>query len=299
MRTTTDDPTTTSPDPDRVWFVTGAGRGLGRAFVEGALGRGDRVVGTVRDDDALTDLRAAHPGRLLVLPLDVRDRSAVHRAVDEAVAAFGRLDVVVNNAGYGVVGAIEELSEDETRRHLDTNLLGPLWVTQAALPHLRERGSGDVVQVSTVGAVGAMPLLGLYNAGKWGLEGFSEALAGEVAGFGIRVTIAQLGGFDTGWGSSSMRFAGPLGAYDDLRASLFGTAKVPWPAPGDDAPPTEAPPADAAAALLAHLDRADRPLRVLIGEDAPGHVAAALDRRRADYAFDDRFSWPGAAGPVS
>ncbi|MDO9410404.1 SDR family NAD(P)-dependent oxidoreductase [Patulibacter sp.] len=292
-------PATPTTQP-RVWFVTGAGRGLGRAFVAAALDRGDRVIGTVRSADALADLQGRHADRLRVLQLDVRGRDAVRRVVDEAAGVFGRLDVVVNNAGYGLVGATEELSEDDARDHVDTNLLGPLWVTQAALPHMRAQGSGELVQISTVGAVGSMPLLGLYNAGKWGLEGFSEALAGEVAAFGVRVTIAQLGGFDTDWGTTSMRFADPQGTYDGLRESLFGTAEVPWPPTAEDPHPLEAPPGRAAAALLEHLDRGDdRPLRLLVGDNAPGHVALALDRRREDYSRDARFSWPADPGSAS
>jgi NAD(P)-dependent dehydrogenase (short-subunit alcohol dehydrogenase family) len=287
--------TTISP---RVWLITGAGRGLGLAFLKAALERGDRVVGTVREDGVLEDLVRLHPYALRVLRLDVRDRDLVRQVVDDAVRAFGRLDVVVNNAGYGIVGATEEISETDVRDHLNTNLLGPLWVTQAVLPHLRAQGAGDIVQVSTVGAVGAMPTFGLYNAGKWGLEGFSEALAGEVAAFGIRVTIAQLGGFDTAWGTTSMRFASPLSAYDGLRESLFGTPVVPWePTPGD-ASLTDAPPEAAAAALMAHLDQPAGPLRLLIGDDAPTHVAMALAQRRDDYRQDSRFAWPDSSGPA-
>lgn len=272
-----------------VWFVTGGGRGLGRAFVTAALEAGERVAATVRQPDALADLQAAHGDRLAVEILDVRDRLAAHAAVDRAVDRFGRLDVVVNNAGYGIVGALEELSESEIREHLDTNLLGAIWVSQAALPHLRRQGSGDIVQISTVGAVGSMPTFGLYNAGKWALEGFSEALAAEVAGLGVRVTIAELGGFATDWAWSSLRFAAPLPQYDSLRSKLFGTSEVPWTAEqeaGDDADPSEA-----AAALRVHLARADRPLRLLVGDDAPEQVAAALAARRQDYRQDPRFSW--------
>jgi NAD(P)-dependent dehydrogenase (short-subunit alcohol dehydrogenase family) len=289
---------TATPTTPRVWFVTGAGRGLGRAFAAAALDRGDCVVGTVRHDGALADLEADRPDALRVLRLDVRDRDAVRAVVDEAAGLFGRLDVVVNNAGSGIVGAAEELSEADVRDHLDTNLLGPLWVTQAVLPHLRAQGSGDLVQVSTTGAVGSMPALGLYNAGKWGLEGWSEALAGEVAAFGLRVTIAELGGFATDWGGSSMRFAAPLPEYDGLRESLFGTAEVPWPPAPEGAASSDAPPEQAAAALLRHLDREERPLRLLIGDDAPAHVAMALARRRDDYGRDARFAWPGASEDV-
>ncbi|RKQ84953.1 NADP-dependent 3-hydroxy acid dehydrogenase YdfG [Solirubrobacter pauli] len=269
----------------RVWLITGAGRGLGRAFTEAALEAGDRVVATVRDPAVLPERDG-----LRVLTLDVRDRAAVRAAVADAHAAFGRLDVVVNNAGYGLVGGAEEVSEADARGQLDTNLLGPLWVTQAVLPFLRAQGSGHIVQISTTGAVGTVPLLGLYNASKWGLEGFSEALAAEVAGFGIRVTIAELGGFGTDWGGSSMAFATPHPAYDGLRAALFGTAEVPWPMPEEA--PGEPDPRAAAAALLAHVDADSGPLRLIIGDDAPEHIALALDTRRQDYARDPRFAWP-------
>jgi len=269
----------------RVWLITGAGRGLGRAFTEAVLDAGDRVVATVRDAAALPEREG-----LRVLKLDVRDRDAVFTAVAEAHAAFGRLDVVVNNAGYGIVGGAEEVSEADARAQLDTNLLGPLWVTQAALPYLRAQGSGHIVQISTTGAVGTVPLLGLYNASKWGLEGFSEALAAEVAGFGIRVTIAELGGFGTDWAGSSMAFAAPNAAYDELRSALFGTAEVPWPASGE--PTAEPDPRVAAAALLAHVDAEAGPLRLIIGDDAPEHIALALDTRRQDYVRDPRFQWP-------
>lgn len=274
-----------------VWFVTGAGRGIGRALTVAALEAGERVVATVRRPSALHDLRAAHPETLHVIETDVRDRAAVVDAVESGATRFGRLDVVVNNAGYGLVGTVEEASEAQARSILDTDLLGALWVTQAALPGLRAQGSGHIVQISTTGAVGAMPTLGLYNAAKWGLEGFTQALAGEVARFGIRVTIAQLGGFDTEWASSSMQFAEPLTAYDDLRTELFGSPTVPWEM--SDSEPLGAPVDTAVTALREHVSAADGPLRLLVGDDAPGQVAMALQARRDDYAHDARFEWPG------
>jgi NAD(P)-dependent dehydrogenase (short-subunit alcohol dehydrogenase family) len=281
----------------RIWFITGAGRGLGRAFTEAALGAGDRVVATARRPAVLEDLAGEHPDALRVLPLDVRDRAAVFATVERALASFGRLDIVVNNAGYGLVGAVEEVAESEARRHLDTNLFGPLWVCQAVLPHLRRQRSGHIVQISSTGGVGAMPLFGLYNAGKWALEGLSEALAGEVASSGIRVTIAELSGFATDWAGSSMQFADPLPSYDGVRTSLFGTPTVPWePSEDGDAPADDADPREAAAALLDHLDRDDERMRLLVGHDAPAHVALALDRRREDYERDPRFSWPSPVG---
>ena len=279
-------------EDSRVWCITGAGRGLGRGFVEGALGAGDRVVAAVRDLGSLDGLAQDHPDTLRSVRLDVRDRDEVVQAVAAAHDHFGRLDVVVNNAGFGLVGAIEEVSEAEVTEIVATNFLGALFVTQAVLPRLRSQRSGHIVQISTVGAVGTMPTFGMYNATKWALEGFSAALAEEVAAFGIRVTIAELGGFDTSWATTSMRFAAPNPAYDELRTSLFGTPTVPWDV--GSAVSTEPPPSVAAAALLAHVDAPDGPLRLLIGADAPVHVAAALDLRRQDYQCDPRFTWPEA-----
>lgn len=276
----------------RVWLITGAGRGLGRAFVDAALAAGDSVLATTRGPGPLDELASANPGSLGVVTLDVRDRAAARAAVANAVSRFGRLDVLVNNAGYGVVGATEELSENDIRDQLETNFFGTVWLTQAAVTQMRGQGSGHIVQISTVGGVGTVPLLGGYNASKWALEGYSEALAAEVAHHGIRVTIAELGGFATDWAGSSMQFATPLDGYDHVRETVFGTATVPWPEvePGDD---DGSSPGLAANALLRHLEDDDPPLRLLVGEDAPDLVRMALERRRDDYAKDPRFRWPG------
>ncbi|WP_063057842.1 SDR family NAD(P)-dependent oxidoreductase [Nocardia sienata] len=280
----------------RTWFVTGAGRGLGRAFTEAALANGDHVVGTARDPHALQDLAQE---RLTVLPLDVRDRDQVQATVHRAVEVTGGLDIIVNNAGYGLVGAVEEFTESEIRDQLDTNFYGSVWVCQAALPHLRTRGSGHIVQISTVGAVGSMPLFSMYNAGKWALEGFSAALADELRPFGVAVTIAQLGGFATDWAGSSMRFATAHPAYTDLRAGILGTPDYPDPhaGPAGSAEPEEsewadADPAVAAAAVLELVDLSDPPLRTIIGPGARQMVSMALDQRRLDYSRDPEFQWP-------
>lgn len=277
----------------RVWFVTGAGRGIGRAIAEQALAVGDLVVASARRPEALQSLRDAHGDRLSVVPLDVDDRAAVFSVVDEAVATFGRLDVVVNNAGWGLMGAVEEITEEEARAQLATNFFGALWVTQAALPHLRRQRSGHLIQVSTVGAIGTFPTLGLYNASKWALEGFSEALAAEVGEHGIRVTLLQPGGFATEWATSSMRHATPLPAYDDLRQSLFGDADAADTAEDDDAGTwTEGDPVDLARAVIDLVGSSSPPLRVLFGDDAPPAARIALERRRDQYEEDPRFQWP-------
>lgn len=280
----------------RTWFITGANRGLGRAFALAALAQGDRVVATARDPRGMSDITDE---RLTVLPLDVRDRDRVFATMDRAFEIAGSIEVIVNNAGYGLVGALEELDESRIRDQMDTNFYGALWVSQAAVPHLREQGSGHIVQISTVGAVGSLPLFGMYNASKWALEGFSASLADELRPFGIAVTLAQLGGFDTDWAKSSMKFADRLPAYDDLRSAILGMRDYPDPT----VPPpevdyesewTEASPEVAAAELISLVDLPNPPLRKIIGPGAHRMVAMALDQRRADYATDPEFAWPSA-----
>jgi NAD(P)-dependent dehydrogenase (short-subunit alcohol dehydrogenase family) len=278
-------------DKTSVWFVTGAGRGLGRAVVRSALAAGDRVVGTARKPEVLDDLMAEHGDRLVVLALDVDDRADVFLAVERAIAAFERIDVVVNNAGYGLMGATEEISEAEARAQMDTNFFGTLWVTQAVLPHLRTRGSGHIVQMSSVGGIGTFPTLGMYNASKWALEGFSEALAQEVAPFGIAVTIVEPGGFATDWAGSSMRFAERSPAYDPLRAQIMGGGGGSDGAEGQPEQ-IEGDPAEVADAVLELVRRPRPPLRRLVGADAFDAARVVFERRRDDYRRDPRFTWP-------
>ncbi len=201
----------------KIWFITGTSRGFGREWADAALERGDSVVATARDASSLDGLVATYGDRVLPLALDVTDREAVFAAVARAHEHFGRLDVVVNNAGYGQFGMVEELSETETREQIETNLFGALWVTQAALPFLRAQGSGHFLQVSSIGGISAFPTVGIYHASKWALEGISQSLAQEVAGFGIKVTLIEPGGYSTDWGGSSARHATAIPAYDEVR----------------------------------------------------------------------------------
>ncbi|RKS75531.1 short-subunit dehydrogenase [Motilibacter peucedani] len=256
------------------WFVTGASRGFGRAFATAALRRGDNVTATARDASPLAAVAAESPQRFLPLELDVTRASDAAGAVQAAHQRFGRLDVVVNNAGYGHFGAFEELTEDELVAQLDTNVLGPFRVVQAALPILRAQGSGHVVQVSSIGGVGAFAGLSAYHASKWALEAMSESLAAEVAGFGIRVTIVEPGGFATDWAGASARRSERLEVYAamwDAVAARRGAA-----APGD--------PEAAAQALLEVVDAPEPPLRVLFGSAAPGLVRSVYERRLAEWA---------------
>src|SRR5580693_6097121 len=215
--------------PSKVWFITGTSKGFGRVWAQAALARGDRVAATARDVKTLGPLVERYGDLIAPLALDVTDKAAASAAIAFAHKRFGRLDVVVNNAGYGLFGAIEEVSESEARAQLETNLFGALWVTQAALPFMRAQGSGHLIQVSSIGGVNAFPTVGLYHASKWGLEGFSQSLAAEVAGFGIKVTIVEPGGYATDWGGPSAKHAKPMTAYDGARAAIaaFRAGNIP------------------------------------------------------------------------
>ena len=245
----------------KVWFVTGSSRGLGRNFVEAALARGDRVAATARTTGSLDDLVGTYGDAILPLEMDVTDRVAVFASVRRAKEHFGRLDVIVNNAGYAQIGAIEELTEQDLRDQLETNVFGAVWVVQAALPYLREQGAGHIVQLSSVAGLIAMPLGGAYQASKWALEALNETLAHEVADFGIRVTVIEPAGFATRSGKNPDPLAnGHLSqadpAYDGLRRRVAGLmGKQPA---GD--------PAAAARTLLKIVDSDHPPLRVLFGQ---------------------------------
>lgn len=267
----------------KTWFITGASSGLGLALTRRVLAVGDRVVATSRRGV----LPLQHPS-LSVVRLNPADRDECRRAILKGHEAAGCLDVLVNNAGYGLVGATEEVSEEEARAIFDVDLLGPLWLTQAALPLMRAQGSGHIVQISSTGGVGAMPLLGLYNAAKWGLEGFTESLAGEVSSMGVRVTLVEVGAMDTQWATSGMQFSAPIPAYDELRERLFGTAVVPWPSePG--ATGGGSSPEAIAEGILAHVTAPEGPLRLVLGEGAADQIRMALDQRQQDYAGQPGF----------
>lgn len=202
----------------RVWFITGASRGLGRAFAEAALAAGDLVVAAARDLGPLADLAAAHPDGLVRLALDVTDREAVLRVVDQAAAAFGRLDIVVNNAGAMLLGMVEEATEEQIRAQFDVNFFGAVWVTQAVVPHLRAQGSGHILQVTTMGTGGGVASAGFYAASKSALDSLGQALAMELAPFGIKVTIVQPGGYGTDLFTRGTTMAEPRPEYGPLRA---------------------------------------------------------------------------------
>lgn len=260
---------------DKIWFITGASRGFGREWTIAALERGDSVTATARDTATLDDLVERFGDRLLPLQLDVTDRDADIAAVRRAHERFGRLDVVVNNAGYGHFGFVEELSEDDVRAQLETNLFGALWVTQAALPILRAQGHGHILQVSSIGGISAFPLVGAYHASKWALEGLSQALAQEVAGFGVHVTLIEPGGFDTDWAGSSARHSAELADYAELRGQVQEARRKRVGTPGD--------PAASAAAVLAVVDAEKPPLRMFLGSAPLGIATADYESRLATW----------------
>ena len=253
---------------EKVWFITGTSRGFGREWAIAALERGDKVAATARNTDTLADLVEKYGDALLPIALDVTDRDADFAAVKAAHDHFGRLDIVVNNAGYGHFGFVEELTEAEARAQLETNLFGALWVTQAALPYLRAQRSGHIIQVSSIGGITAFPLVGIYHASKWALEGLSQSLAQEVAGFGIHVTLIEPGGFDTDWSGPSSTISQALPDYAELHQQVAEVRKQRWARPGD--------PKASAAALLKVVDAERPPLRVFFGE-------TPLQTARADY----------------
>jgi NAD(P)-dependent dehydrogenase (short-subunit alcohol dehydrogenase family) len=240
----------------KVWFITGSSKGFGRVWVEAALARGDRVAATARDVSSLKDLAGRYGDAIAAIKLDVNDKRAVDAAVAEAHRRFGRLDVVINNAGYGQFGAIEEISEAEARAQIETNVFGALWVTQAALPIMRKQGSGHIIQISSIGGVNAFANLGLYHASKWALEGFSQALAAEVAEFGIHVTLVEPAGFSTDWSGPSAKRSDPIEAYAPAREKM--KARRAGVVAGD--PEATGP------AILALVDAAEPPLRVFFGD---------------------------------
>jgi NAD(P)-dependent dehydrogenase (short-subunit alcohol dehydrogenase family) len=257
----------------KVWFITGTSKGFGRIWAQAALDRGDRVVATARDVETLADLNDVYGDAVLTLALDVIDKPAVDAAIVAGHERFGRLDVVVNNAGYGLFGAIEEVSEEQARAQIETNLFGALWVTKAALPILREQGSGHIIQVSSIGGVQAFPTIGLYHASKWGLEGFSQSLAGEVAGFGIHVTIVEPTGYTTDWSGPSAVHAKPIAAYDGVReqvAARFGAVRNRRGDPDATGP-----------AILEIVDAENPPLRVFFGDGPLAIIQAEYAQRLA------------------
>jgi NAD(P)-dependent dehydrogenase (short-subunit alcohol dehydrogenase family) len=268
---------TIQPTTSRVWLVTGASSGFGRAIAEAALAAGDTVVAAVRRPTALDDLVAAHPDRLSAVALDVTDTRHVGEVADQVVRGHGRIDVLVNNAGRGLVGAVEETTERELRDLMDLHFFGPAALIRAVLPHMRERGSGAIVQMSSMGGRTSFAGAGAYSATKFALEGLSEALADEVRPFGIKVLIVEPGAFRTGFAGGGALLQSPaIPAYADIVGPFRQTLPTTdGKQPGD--------PAKAAAAILAALAADTTPLRLALGNDAADVISRYLDDSREEF----------------
>ncbi|NEB36506.1 SDR family oxidoreductase [Streptomyces sp. SID14515] len=258
----------------RTWFITGVNGGFGRELAEQLLSRGDRVAGTVRREGSVDDLRAEYGDRFWVGHLDVTDLLRVRAVMDAAFGDLGRIDVVVINAGYGLFGAAEEFTDEQVVHQITTNLLGSIQTARAALPHLRAQGGGRVIQISSVAGLAAHAGASLYHASKWGVEGFTEALAQEVAPFGIEVTLVEPGGARTSFSGSSLQLSEPLAAYDGTPAAMvraFRHTRI--PVPGD--------PVKVAAKVIDSAEQKPAPMRLVLGSDSYQAGTAALRNRLA------------------
>ena len=257
----------------RNWLITGVSSGFGRELATQLLGRGEVVVGTVRRPDSVAGLVQKYPDTFHRELLDVTDAAAVRDVVDRSFTSLGRIDVVVSNAGYGLFGAAEELTDVQVAQIIATNLTGSVQLIRAALPHLRAQGGGRIIQMSTYGGQVAFPGNSMYHATKWGIEGFAESVAQEVAPFGIGVTIVEPGGARTEFRYGSAQVADPLPAYDGTPAHAFQRMLDPASglAPGD--------PARIAAAIIASTDTEPAPLRIILGSQALTTTVSVLKDR--------------------
>jgi len=257
---------------DKIWFITGASRGFGRIWAEGALARGDKVVATARSVESLSGLAEKYGDAVLAMALDVTKREQVEAVIPRAHAHFGRLDVVINNAGYALLGAVEEAAEADVRAEFDTNFFGAMAVIQTVLPFLRQQGGGHILGVSSVAGVYAGPISSFYNASKWAFEALHEGLSKEVAGFGIKVTLIEPGAYATDFASpSSLKLVPGLDAYAGLRAQVFASATdFEFGDPQATLP-----------AVLKVIDAEQPPLRVFLGTEGMPVARAAYAERLA------------------
>lgn len=246
---------------NKVWFITGSSRGLGRSLTTAVLAKGDFVAATARNPQQLNDLVEKYGDHIMPVQLDVTDYKQVYKAVEDTIVHFGRIDVLVNNAGFGIIGAAEAFTEDQVRSQFETNLYAPVEITRAVLPHMRKQRSGRILQVSSVGGRITSIGLSMYQSAKWGLSGFSEALAKEVAPLGIRVTSVEPGGFRTDWGGDSMSFAAKVEGYEstvDSRGDMYKNRQF-LPKGNPD---------KAAKVLVELVDHPEPPLHLVLGSDA-------------------------------
>ncbi|NUY79537.1 SDR family NAD(P)-dependent oxidoreductase [Flavobacterium sp. MAH-1] len=258
----------------KVWFITGASRGLGRNLAEAVLKSGDKVAATARNTDQLQDLVAQYGDRVFAIPLDVTNYDQVHIAVADAVSRFGSIDVLVNNAGFGIIGAAEAFTDEQVRSQLETNLYAPIEITRAVLPIMRKQRGGRILQISSIGGRVGNAALTIYQAAKFGLSGFSEALAKEVASLGIYVTSVEPGGFRTDWAGASMTYATEIEGYDAVKQRtdfIKGGNFIPV---GD--------PEKAAKAMFELASHPNPPVHLVLGSEAIGLLKNANETREAE-----------------
>ncbi|MBS1661162.1 MAG: SDR family NAD(P)-dependent oxidoreductase [Bacteroidetes bacterium] len=255
----------------KIWFITGSSRGLGRSLTTAVLASGDKVAATARDTQQLNDLKETYGDNILPLKLDVTDNQQIHQAVEETLRTFGRIDVLVNNAGFGIIGAAEAFTDEQVQSQLDTNLYAPIEVTRAVLPHMRKQRSGFIMQISSVGGRVGNAGLTMYQAAKFGLGGFSEALAKEVAPLNIKVTCVEPGGFRTDWAGASMTYAPNIEGYEESVGK-----RVEYIQSGQFIPVGD--PDKAAAVMLRLATEPTPPVHLVLGSEA----IAILEKANAD-----------------
>ncbi|MDO3694645.1 oxidoreductase [Wenyingzhuangia sp. chi5] len=254
-------------------FITGASKGFGRVWAEAALKRGDKVTGTARNLDDIKDLTEQYKDSFLGLKLDVNNRQQCFDTVNQANEQFGSIDVLISNAGYGHFGFLEETSEAEARNQIETNVFGSLWVIQAVLPIMRKQQSGHILQVSSIGGVAAFPIISVYHASKWAVEGLCESLSQEVKGFGINITLIEPGSFSTDWGTTSASMSTPMEEYEELRKTFYeGFAGY---ESGD--------PLATGPAVLKVIDAENPPLRVLLGKGTVEMIDSIYQQRLSTW----------------
>ena len=260
----------------KVWFITGSSRGLGRSLAEAVLEKGHNVVATARNTDQLEDLVSKYPGQILPLKLDVNDAAQIKASVEKTIKHFGRIDILVNNAGFGITGAAEAFTEEQVRSQLETNLYAPIAVARAVLPYIPKQRSGHILQISSIGGRVGNSGLTMYQAAKFGLSGFSEALAGEVAPLGIKVTSVEPGGFRTDWAGNSMSYAPRVEGYEttvDTRADYFSSGSfIPM---GD--------PVKAARVMIELTEHPEPPVHLVLGSEAAALLKLADEKRKTEF----------------
>jgi NADP-dependent 3-hydroxy acid dehydrogenase YdfG len=270
--------TMTSQELSRVWLITGSSTGFGRTLAEAALAQGDRVIATARDVGKIQNLEQQYPQTAKAVRLDVTDRATIQTAVQSGLTAFGRIDVLVNNAGYGLMGAVEEVSDQQIHDQFETNFFGLLNVTRAVIPTFKKQGSGHIVNISSAGGRITLPMLGLYHASKFAVEGLSETLVQELKPFGIKVTIVEPGAFETDFATRSLITAEPMPEYNPLREQIV---KFSLEQPHGHAP-------TGVQAILKLVELPDPPLHLAIGPSALPMLIQKLSSDIEEYQrFED------------